>query len=206
MATRRTREETRALNDEALLEAGRRVFLERGFHGASLDQVSAAAGLTKGAVYARYASKGELFLALLDAHVTERIAESRAVVARARSLEQAARAVAQQWMARSATHGDWALLVLEFRIVAARDPALLAPYRAVHARLRAAVAALASELSERSGEPLAIPAATWARLSLGIGNGLALERIAGPSDDDSRDYEHLLVALARGVAFDPEGA
>jgi hypothetical protein len=95
--------------------------------------------------------------------------------------------------------------VLEFRIVAARDPALLAPYRAVHARLRTAVAELAMAVSVRTGEPLPMPPDTWARLSLGIGNGLALERLAGPTSSDARDYERLMGALARGAAFDCGG-
>src|SRR5580698_257040 len=60
----RRRQQTR----EYLIEAAARVFAERGFHGASLDQVAAAAGFTKGAVYSNFKNKEDLFLALLEAN------------------------------------------------------------------------------------------------------------------------------------------
>jgi len=60
----RRRQQTR----EYLLQAAARVFAERGFHGASLDEVAAAAGFTKGAVYSNFKNKEDLFLALLEAN------------------------------------------------------------------------------------------------------------------------------------------
>lgn len=47
-----------------LLDAARRVFAEKGYEGASVGDVAAAAGYTKGAVYANFGSKEELFLEL----------------------------------------------------------------------------------------------------------------------------------------------
>ena len=52
--TRPTREQTRA----RLLRAASEVFATHGYDRASLDDVAAAAGLTKGAVYSSFASKG----------------------------------------------------------------------------------------------------------------------------------------------------
>src|SRR5271166_4734292 len=64
----RRRQQTR----EHLLQAAAQVFAERGFHGASLDEVAAAAGFTKGAVYSNFKNKEDLFLALLeDAYTRE---------------------------------------------------------------------------------------------------------------------------------------
>ena len=57
-------EETKA----ALLEAAARVFARRGYDGASISEITSEAGLTSGAVYARYASKAELFNATLEAY------------------------------------------------------------------------------------------------------------------------------------------
>ncbi|SEG34110.1 DNA-binding transcriptional regulator, AcrR family [Thermomonospora echinospora] len=61
-ARRERREHTRA----ALLQAAQRLWAERGVHGASLDDVAAAAGLTKGAVYSNFTGKTDLLLALLE--------------------------------------------------------------------------------------------------------------------------------------------
>jgi AcrR family transcriptional regulator len=47
-----------------LLAAAGRVFAEKGYEGASVGDVAAAAGYTKGAVYANFGSKEELFLEL----------------------------------------------------------------------------------------------------------------------------------------------
>ena len=55
---------------EALLEAAFRVFARDGFHGASLDGIARTAGYSKGAVYSNFASKGELFLAVMDHTMT----------------------------------------------------------------------------------------------------------------------------------------
>lgn len=194
---RRTREETKSDNDARLLQAGRKLFLAKGFHAASLDQVSAAAGLTKGAVYARFESKAALFLALLEQHVTERLAEMRAASASTKSPQSAARSVARQWLERTEAHRDWALLTMEFRVHAARDPALLRRYRIVHEQLRSGVTALAREVYARAGVEAPMDVETWARLALALGNGIAAERWA---DDDApwpQLFERLLVGLVR---------
>lgn len=58
----RRRAETRAL----LVEAGLHVLAERGLDLASLDDVAAAAGFTKGAIYRQFPSKGAFVLALFE--------------------------------------------------------------------------------------------------------------------------------------------
>jgi AcrR family transcriptional regulator len=58
----RRRAETRAL----LIEAGLQVLAERGLDLASLDDVAAAAGFTKGAIYRQFPSKGAFVLALFE--------------------------------------------------------------------------------------------------------------------------------------------
>ncbi|WP_051297273.1 helix-turn-helix domain-containing protein [Brevibacterium album] len=48
-----------------LLAAAGKVFAEKGFHAASLGEVAARAGYTKGAIYAHFSSKDEVMLALI---------------------------------------------------------------------------------------------------------------------------------------------
>lgn len=50
---------------EELLKAGKQEFLERGFLGASMRSIAAAAGVTTGALYRYYADKEALFDALV---------------------------------------------------------------------------------------------------------------------------------------------
>lgn len=50
--------------DEAILEAASALFAERGY-GVSIDEIAAAAGVSKQTIYARYASKHELLSAVV---------------------------------------------------------------------------------------------------------------------------------------------
>jgi AcrR family transcriptional regulator len=58
----RRKAETRSL----LLEAGLKVFADRGFDLATLDDVASAAGFTKGAIYRQFPSKGAFLLGLFE--------------------------------------------------------------------------------------------------------------------------------------------
>ena len=49
-----------------ILSAARRLFVNRGFAATSMDEIAAAVGASKQAVYRRYASKDELFAAMLS--------------------------------------------------------------------------------------------------------------------------------------------
>ncbi|ACB35969.1 transcriptional regulator, TetR family [Leptothrix cholodnii SP-6] len=62
---RRTKEEAAATR-EHLLDTAEQVFLARGVSRASLLDIAAAAGLTRGAIYWHFKDKAELFLAMLD--------------------------------------------------------------------------------------------------------------------------------------------
>jgi AcrR family transcriptional regulator len=54
----------------AILDAAAEVFDERGFSGASLSEILAKAGVTKGALYFHFASKEELAQALIEEQLT----------------------------------------------------------------------------------------------------------------------------------------
>lgn len=62
---RKTKSEAEATRDE-LLCAAERVFLERGVARATLEQIAADAGVTRGALYWHFENKADLFKAMLD--------------------------------------------------------------------------------------------------------------------------------------------
>ncbi|WP_052357239.1 TetR/AcrR family transcriptional regulator [Actinomadura welshii] len=68
----RPRRDRRERTRTALLIAAERLWAERGIHGASLDDIAAAAGLTKGAVYSNFAGKTDLLLALMERITSDR--------------------------------------------------------------------------------------------------------------------------------------
>jgi AcrR family transcriptional regulator len=62
-----TQEERRAATTTAIRGAARRLFADCGFAGASIDDIAAAAGVTKGGVYHHFATKEQLFEAVFRA-------------------------------------------------------------------------------------------------------------------------------------------
>jgi AcrR family transcriptional regulator len=144
-----TRGEKTERNRAVLLAAARRVFLVRGFHGATLDAIAEEAGFSKGVVYSQFESKADLFLALVAERIAERAAQNDEIVRRA--------ATPAAGLAALLAHGhriregdrEWALVLLEFRVHAARDAALNARYARLHAqtveRLATALAPLVSD-------------------------------------------------------------
>src|SRR6266852_3140416 len=93
----RRKAETRSL----LLEAGLRLFAQRGFDGATLDDIADTAGFTKGAMYRQFPSKSAFLLALFEQY---------AAVARAGS---------------GARQAAWFIpLTIQFAAQAMRDPLL----------------------------------------------------------------------------------
>ncbi|HEY9227332.1 MAG TPA: TetR/AcrR family transcriptional regulator [Gemmatimonadaceae bacterium] len=68
--TRARRERRPEERPQEILEAALAVFAERGFHDASLDDVAAAAGVTKGAIYHYFDTKTELLLRAIEFHQT----------------------------------------------------------------------------------------------------------------------------------------
>lgn len=58
----------RAKTRARLIEAAGQIIAEKGFQGATLDEIAARAGLTKGAIYDNFESKDELFFAVVGAN------------------------------------------------------------------------------------------------------------------------------------------
>lgn len=60
-----------------LLVAAAEVFAERGYAGASVDDIAGAAGVSVGSIYSRFGSKQELFEALMSEHLARDVARVR---------------------------------------------------------------------------------------------------------------------------------
>ena len=185
-------------NREAVLAAARRVFLARGYGGASLEAIAEAAGFSKGVVYSQFDSKGDLFFALLEARIAERAAENARAIEGKRGAA-AVRALLRAGDADSDRLAGWAMLVAEFRVAAARDPALHRRYAALHARTVGALAAVFDRIHADLGRRPAHPTRAMAQLVLAFASGAPLERNA---DRDALPFEHVeaMLLAALGLA------
>jgi AcrR family transcriptional regulator len=168
-------EQTRA----RLLEAAAAVFARRGYHVATLEEVAADAGFTKGAVYSNFESKEALFLALVDQEIAKRVQEIGAVVQAAGGGDIEAEAERQfQRFVREEPH--WPFLFYEFFAYGARREDLRGEFikrrRAVHRVIANGIRVQA----EQAGFDLPIPAEQIAVAFEALMNGLAFNRVLDP--------------------------
>ncbi len=203
VAKRLSRVEQGVRNRGLVLDAARRVFVERGYAGATLEAIAEEAGFSKGVVYSQFAGKPDLFLALLERRIAERAEQNMRVTSGLAGLD-GLHALLQANARLSEAGGDWSRLLIEFRVIAARDPVVNARYAALHAQtLDHFTQAIASVLA-RAGLASAYPPRAFAELILAIDAGRVLERAAGKSE---LRLEHLIDLLGRAlvpVGFDED--
>ena len=180
MAVRLRRAEQVERNREAVLDAARRVFLDRGYGGATVDAIAEEAGFSKGVVYSQFGSKADMFMALLEQRITERAAQNERIAA-GKSVAEAARELLLAANRDVVSEQGWAQLLVEFRAHAARDPVLNRRYADAHRRTVAQLAALLTGIYDRAGTPPAVPPQSMAEFVLAMGTGATLERAANPA-------------------------
>lgn len=78
----RRRLETMEENRAKLVAAARRAFAEKGYAAASMDELTASVGLTRGALYHNFGDKRGLLAAVVDQIDTEMATRAQAVAAR----------------------------------------------------------------------------------------------------------------------------
>jgi AcrR family transcriptional regulator len=116
----RTRAEQKAATRARLIDAAAVVVAAKGVEGASVDAIASAAGVTTGALYASFRTKGDLLAALVE----ERSTDLSHV-----PLEQLADEVGERWAEALDRDPVSERLVLELLLAAGRDEALAAMMR-----------------------------------------------------------------------------
>ena len=141
---------------ELILEAAGRQFAARGHDGTRLDDVAAAAGVTKPVLYRHFGDKTALYLALLERHRAD-LGTFATAVPRTGALEERLRAVLEVWLTYVQTHTyAWRMLFRD----RGGGPEIQAVRDEVHAQARATLVGLIRLLAvrpmpERELEPLA---------------------------------------------------
>lgn len=110
-------EETQA----KILDAAEVIFSKQGFENTQLEEVAARAGYTRGAIYAHYSDKEDLFLALMQHRVlTQLTAILQAIEAEPKVNKRPG--IFKRWIASQVNDRNWSTLVLEFKLYALRRP------------------------------------------------------------------------------------
>jgi AcrR family transcriptional regulator len=202
----RQTERTRATRRK-LLDAAKRIFAQEGFEAARLEDIAAGAGYTRGAFYANFKSKEDIFFALFEEWVRERIETFSSAVRRHSDPAEKLAALRTHY-AEQATDRRLVLISMEFKLFALRHPEAHQRLRNRHRRIRASFGELFSEIMTALGKsiPIAYPAAS---ACLGaVSQGLLLEHLLDlktVSDGDVREvlglfFDSLFQAAPRQVS------
>lgn len=108
----------------ALLQAAEQIFARDGFEAARIEDIALAAGRSRGAFYANFASKTELFLALRQQLNRKRTREIREVVEDLPDAAARDQAV-KTYLVQEVLNERQLLLEIEFKLFALRRPELL---------------------------------------------------------------------------------
>jgi AcrR family transcriptional regulator len=197
VAQRLRRAEQVERNRDVVLTAARHVFLTKGYTGATLEAVASEAGFSTGVVYSQFGSKADLFLALLERRIDERADQNERVAAEmpgAEGLRELMRVAGRD----SAADQGWARLLVEFRMVAARDPHLNARYAALHRETRERLTSVLRRLHDGASLEPVLPVESMAEFILAVGVGTTVERAADPA---ALADEDLMVILPRALGL-----
>lgn len=193
---RLSRTESVARTRARLLDAAEEVFAERGFGGTTLEQIAERAGYTRGAVYANFASKDDLFLAVLDRWLDADIAHGGEINEESPSVRDALGRLRELDGNRFADRTRF-MLLSEFRLYALRNPAV-APRLATYERR--CVDWYADVIRSWGGD-LPMPAERLAAIVLAMENGVATLAHLVPDTvrhDAFIDALEMLSALSNG--------
>jgi AcrR family transcriptional regulator len=201
--TRLTRAEQQAQTRERLIEAAAGVFARCGYQAASVEEIAEEAGYSHGAVYSNFEGKADLFLAVFEEYMAERVrelAETQAALSEDAPLEARARALADQWMDRLARDRESMTLHIEFIAHADRDPEFARRFGTRSMAMREAVARYIAHYQQEARLELAMGVDDLALVLRALGIGLAIESLVSPDTvrhDLYGDFVELLVSLQR---------
>jgi AcrR family transcriptional regulator len=197
----------REMTRRHLLDAAAVVFARDGFHGASLDDVAATAGFTKGAVYSNFKSKEDLFLALFDDRLVRQMVgvqealDTPHVDGRVEQLPRVRTVLERLW------DDEWTALYLEFVLYAKRNPAAREKLAATLRREYEVTCGMLDDVYASVGGTPEWPVPMLAKISMSLFEGLALGRLIDPEEYTQETITDALTFLYDTIGVDapPEG-
>lgn len=184
------RQKRALLTRRQLLRSARAVFTRDGFQNARIEDIAARAGKTRGAFYANFEDKEDVFFAIFEEELNRDMEKLRPILQKVDTLEERLQALAR-FLCKLGRDRQRTLLNLEFKLYAIRHPKRRRRLAELHAlmRLRCSLPEIDELLPEyhRNG-------ALRRSQSLAVGavmDGLALNQLfdpAGLPDDDVVRY------------------
>ena len=200
---RLSRQESRALTRARLVEAASEVFAERGFYGASVEEIAERAGFSRGAFYSNFESKDELFLAVLDAHIESEMGSMAQALGGDPSEEAILEFLRSQAVRRSRQARRWTLLWSEFWLHVLRQPELAPKLAARQRQGREAIARIIKSRCAQLGIVPTMPPEELASLIMAVDDGLVMQEHLDPGVVPEDLRARAAVLLFIGMAYSP---
>jgi AcrR family transcriptional regulator len=195
----RRRERTR----NALLDAAAQVFAQRGFNGASLEEIAETAGFTRGAIYKNFDGKEELFFAVMDRLNEKALARFGERFDIDASALQDVHAIVQMWREIFVLDANFNALLLEVHLYALRNPEMRERSLVQRRHSVDMVTAFMEAQSAATGIAFALPARTLAEIFLMTSDGFAQAAYIDPHAIEI--YEKFLELMIPIVLRDEPG-
>jgi len=192
---RLTRAESRARTRAKLIESAKIVFSEKGYIAATIEEIAEGADFTRGAFYANFADKGDLFMTLIEQTHAEEV-ESKAAAEGEESF---------MWMPGLRLQPDkggdrsFELALVEFWPQALRDPALKERMGAQQSGLLDTMVSAVKARCEREGVELPVPVDQFAAIALALRQGVEVQRFVDPNAISEDAYKNALAWLFAGA-------
>lgn len=194
-----TRREKQQRTRSSLLKAATKLFCSRGLEGASVDEVSQAAGYTKGAFYANFKSKEELFLVMLDERFAQELERIDRALSGSEEPHTEARAAAADFI-HFAGDEEWPRLYFQFVAHAARDDEfrqeLATRQQAMREKLAETFARWKQGLDADGDAPL--PLGDITAMIYCMADGFLVDRMIEPGLSEDL-YERMIDVFLRGL-------
>ena len=197
---KRRRSATRA----RLLEGALEVFAERGFHGASVEDICERAGFTRGAFYSNFASKDELVLALFQA-TTDRLLEQISALLPDLANQPGTLLDAVLGLLDDAApdQRQWHLISTEFTLHALRNAEAAKALNRQRAMFRQRLTELVEEISAASDLRLSVPPEQFVRLVIALHEGARSQSLLEPSEVPAGSLEHTFLPMVLAAVSRP---
>ena len=190
-ATLSKRQERTEITRARLIQSAEKVFARDGFEAAKLEEIAADAGYTRGAFYANFESKEDLFFALLEREIGSRIGALEREMDRVTEPEAKLKAMRDFFLTKTMDR-RWCLLALEFKLFAVRHPEVRQRLAAMHRRFVAPRVAFLEEVLKKSGGELPVSAYSTGVSMAALGNPLTLEHMLDPSMITESDVRRIV--------------
>jgi AcrR family transcriptional regulator len=196
---RLSRDDSREQTTQRLLDAAPKLIAKKGLEAASVENIAAAAGYTRGAFYSNFNSKDDLFIELLRRDHEKATAELNAL-RRDTSLpvdhvQSRARDIYGQIYRDNESFMIWT----EARMLAVRDARFRAKLNALMTEKRAQIADFIRYFYERVGVAPSVPPEQLAMGFMSLAEGVKLYMMSSPAEMTGPIAESLLTVFVDSI-------